>query len=70
MKLLRETYKTYEGALRRCAFENGIAKSEYERGYKAKLYHYTVVSNPPIPYPGTVDDTETFRVARHSPVKA
>ena len=43
-KLLKETYKTYEGARKRAAFENGLAKSEYERGYKAKHYSYTVVT--------------------------
>jgi hypothetical protein len=43
MKLLRETYKTYEGARKRAAFENGVAKSEFERGSKAKHYRYTVV---------------------------
>jgi hypothetical protein len=43
MKLLREVYKTFEGARKRAAFENAIAKSEYERGYKARFYRYTVV---------------------------
>ncbi len=43
MKLLKETYKTYEGARKRAGFENGIAKSEYEHGYKAKLYWYAIV---------------------------
>jgi hypothetical protein len=43
MKLLKEVYKTYEGARKRAGFENGIAKSEYEKGYKAKHYHYSVV---------------------------
>ena len=43
MKLLRETYKTWEGASKRCGFENGIARHEYERGYKARHYHYSVV---------------------------
>lgn len=43
MKLLKERYKTYDGALKRCRFENGLARSEFERGYKAKHYHYTVV---------------------------
>jgi hypothetical protein len=33
-KLLREKYKTYEGARKRCAFENGIAPGEYARGDK------------------------------------
>jgi len=44
MKLLREVYKTYEGARKRAGFENGVAKSEFERGYKARVYHYSIVS--------------------------
>ena len=44
MKLLKEIYKTYEGARKRAGFENGLAKSEYERGYKAKHYQYFVVA--------------------------
>ena len=43
MKLLREKYKTLDGAQKRCGFENGLAKGEFERGYKAKRYRYTVV---------------------------
>ncbi len=43
MKLLKQVYSTYEGARKRAAFENGVAKSEYENGYKAKHYHYAVV---------------------------
>jgi len=43
MKLLREHYKTEDGARKRAAFENGIARSEWERGYKARMYHYTVI---------------------------
>jgi hypothetical protein len=54
MKLLREKYKTWEGAHKRCGFENGVARSEYERGYKAKLYRYTL----------TQDDSGAYRVAR------
>jgi hypothetical protein len=46
-KLLKEKYKTYEGARRRAAFENGVAGSEYRSGYKARLYHYTVVPEVP-----------------------
>jgi hypothetical protein len=44
IKLLKEVYKTYDGAQKRCGFENGVAKGEYERGDKAKHYHYTVVA--------------------------
>jgi hypothetical protein len=43
MKLLKEVYKTYEGARKRAAFENGVARGEYERGYKAKHYRYAVI---------------------------
>jgi hypothetical protein len=45
-KLLREKYKSYEGARKRAAFENGIAGSEYRNGYKAMLYFYAVVADP------------------------
>ncbi len=53
MKLLKETYKTYEGARKRCGFENGLAKHEFERGYKAKHYRYHIVQ-----------ENGAFRVAR------
>ncbi len=43
MKLLKETYKTYEGARKRAAFENGVAKFEFEHGIKAKHYRYSIV---------------------------
>ncbi len=55
MKLLKEVYKTWEGAHKRCGFENGIARSEYEHGYKARLYHYVI----------TQDDNGLYRVARN-----
>lgn len=42
-KLLKEKYKTHEGASKRCAFENSLAKGEFERGDKAKHYRYTIV---------------------------
>jgi hypothetical protein len=42
-KLLKEIYKSYEGARKRAAFENSLARFEFEHGHKAKLYHYTVV---------------------------
>lgn len=41
-KLLKEVYKTREGASRRARFENGLAPFEFSRGYKAKLYHYVI----------------------------
>jgi hypothetical protein len=44
MKLLKEIYKTYEGARKRAAFENGLARSEFERGYKAKHWQYSTVT--------------------------
>lgn len=55
MKLLREKYKTYEGALKRCGFENSMARGEFSRGYKARLYRYTLVR----------DDAGLWRVARN-----
>jgi hypothetical protein len=54
MKFLKEKYKTWEGASKRCGFENSLARSEFERGYKARLYRYTVEQ-----------DGELYRVARH-----
>ncbi len=59
--LLRETYKTYEGARKRAAFENGLAKSEYEHGYKAKLYAYRIVPNQ------TASTDITWRIERYIP---
>ncbi len=44
MKLLREVYKTYEGARKRAGFENGVAASEHANGYKARLYRYAVIA--------------------------
>ena len=41
-KLLKERYKTYEGARKRAAFENDLARGEFERGDKAKHSHYVV----------------------------
>lgn len=55
MKLLKEVYKTRDGAVRRCGFENGVAAGEYRRGDKAKLYRYTVEQTG-----------EVWRVARHA----
>ena len=52
-KLLKEKYKTYEGARKRAAFENGLARHEFEQGYKAKHYHYSVIT-----------ENDTWRVAR------
>jgi hypothetical protein len=56
IKLLKEVYKTSEGARKRCGFENGVARGEFEKGYKAKLYFYTVVS-----------EGDHWRVARNLP---
>ena len=58
MKQLKEIYKTWEGAHKRAAFENGLAQSEFKNGYKAKHYRYTVISGEA---PGT------FRVVRLNP---
>jgi len=45
MKMLKEQYKSYEGARKRAAFENGLARGEFERGYKAKRYRYSVIAH-------------------------
>lgn len=42
-KLLKEKYKTREGAAKRRDFENSLAKYEFEQGYKAEYYWYLVV---------------------------
>jgi len=42
VKTLKEIYKTLAGAQKRCGFENGIAKGEFNRGDKARHYVYTV----------------------------
>lgn len=52
-KLLKEVYKTCEGARKRAAFENSLARHEFERGYKAKHYRYS-----------TVQEGSAFRVRR------
>jgi hypothetical protein len=45
VKLLKETYKTRDGAEKRCRFENSLARHEFERGYKARHYAYSVVTD-------------------------
>ena len=40
MKLLKEKYKTYDGAHKRTGFENSLARFEFERGDKARHYKY------------------------------
>lgn len=54
IKLLKEIYKSLAGAQKRCAFENAMAKGEFARGDKARLYAYTVVI-----------EGDTWRVARN-----
>lgn len=54
MKLLKEVYKTYDGARKRAGFENSLARSEFERGFKVKHYRYAVI----------VDENGAFRVQR------
>lgn len=44
MKLLKEKYKTYEGARKRAAFENAWAASEFTRGHTARRYRYAVIT--------------------------
>ena len=56
--LLKEKYKTYHAARKRCGFENAMAKVEYERGNKAAHYRYTL----------TLEDG-VWRVRRNEPVK-
>ena len=43
MKLLREKYKTAEGAYKRARFESSVAPGEFARGEKARLYRYSVI---------------------------
>ena len=59
MKLLKEKYKTVAGAIKRAAFENGVAKSEFEHGYKARLYWYRAEAHD-----------GAFRVARYASKEA
>jgi hypothetical protein len=59
-KLLKERYKTYEGARKRAAFENGLARGEFERGDKAKHYHYSIVESST----GERSDGYSWRVER------
>ena len=56
MKYLREKYKTVEGARKRCAFENGVALSEFRSGRKARWYKYR-----------TEQHDGFYRVARYTP---
>ena len=42
--LYSQVFKTYEGARKRAAFENALAKGEYNQGYKARHYRYTIVT--------------------------
>lgn len=44
-KMLAAKYKTYEGAHKRAAFENGIAPGEYQRGETAHLYRFSVIED-------------------------
>jgi hypothetical protein len=59
MKLLREKYKTYEGARKRAAFERGVNPGEYRRGDVARLYGFRVVEHE-----------GAYRVERYVPVAA
>jgi hypothetical protein len=43
-KLLKTVYKTFERARKRAAFENAMAKGDFARGDKAKLYHYRTLT--------------------------
>lgn len=57
VKLLKEKYKTREGAEKRCRFENALAKGEFKRGDKARHYAYSVV----------LESDGAWRVQRSSP---
>jgi hypothetical protein len=61
VKVLKERYKTHDGANKRCGFENGVAESEFKNGYKAKHYRYRVISD---------DDGQLWRVARFVEVQS
>jgi hypothetical protein len=43
IKLLKEKYKSIDGAKKRATFENAVAKSEYKRGDSAKIYKYRII---------------------------
>jgi hypothetical protein len=58
IKLLRERYKTAEGARQRAVFENAIALGEFQRGQKARHYRYQTIT----------DAAGFYRVARCLPV--
>lgn len=69
MKLLKEIYKTYEGARKRAAFENSLARSEFERGYKAKHYRYSIVAqtqSTAAVSAGITKDNNVYRVRREA----
>jgi len=55
-KLLRERYRTLQGAAKRAAFENAVAPGEYARGEKARVYSYRVIQ----------DQAGAWRVERHA----
>ncbi len=61
MRLLKEKYKTWEGAHKRAGFENGVAKSEFNNGLKARLYKYSIVSERDYH-----TNNEIWRVAREN----
>jgi hypothetical protein len=42
--LLKQVFKTYEGARKRAAFENAITPSEIRRGDRLYPYHWSVVT--------------------------
>lgn len=67
MKFLKEIYKTYEGARKRAAFENALARSEFERGYKTKHYRYSIVAQAQstiMVSAGITEDNNVYRVRR------
>ncbi len=58
MKQRKQLYKTWEGAHKRCQFENAIAEGEFKRGDKAEHYKYVIVAG----------ENGTYRVNREDKV--
>lgn len=47
MALLKAAFKTHEGACKRAAFENAMARSAFARGDTKRLYRFRVVEADP-----------------------
>jgi len=66
MRLLKEKYKTWEGAHKRARFENGVAPSEFKNGYKARLYRYSVIEQDSVYRVARFDDTLQAKLRQHT----